>query len=553
MTDYKERNEIQNDIIEEILRQDVTIATEVGQPLRRIVIDPVSIVLEAGYRQDYRTRLSQRLENLYGNELDNFVENFGFKRRRAVRATGTLKLSRATAADQNYIIPYGARFATTDGKYFRSTHQALLQIGETYVEVGAQAEAPGSAGNVGANEITLIITGITGITQVTNETAFSAGTDDETDDEVKTRFIEEVLSNISGTRDFYIGVPMENSNVSKSTVVTPCETETEFIQFEVINTTPAATGGVLSHADVYPNSTYVENQAQDRFYTEHTDWELRDAIPETDQKDWLEAVAGGNLSIATSAGLPYVWATYEFLPSMSRGIGTVDVFVTGQDLQLAQDVFIFQNGVDKYYFTKTPVSSIVSVIDENSDVYQEDTDFQLVKDTSNYSRSPSAGDCIEWLGVDTPNNGEKFTVQYYYNNLMTDIQNEFRNRKPVCVNLLVHEGIPVALTFEMNIMLITSTTQSTYSKAAVDADIAEALQEWIAAQPYGATVQFSDIEYVVHQVAGIDNVKVTRIISVPETGFGIQVNNLNDFRIDLNQYLTYGGLDTSLKSASTWS
>ena len=553
MADYKEKNEIQNDIIAEILRQDVTIATEVGQPLRRIIIDPVSAVLESAYRQDYRTRLAQRLENLYGEELDNFIYNFGMKRRKAMRAAGLLKLSRATVSDANYIIPYNARFATSDGKYFRTTHQALLQIGETYVTAGIEAESPGSAGNVGPDEVILIITGITGITQVTNENACSGGADAETDEEVKSRFVDEVLSNICGTRDFYVGLPLENTNVSKSTVVTPCETETEFIQFEIINTSPAASGGVLSHDQVYDGSAYVENENQSDFYTEHTDWEKQDAIAETDWKDWIEIVLGGNLSFATSAGLPYVWATYDFMPGMSRGIGTVDVFITGQDLQTVADVFKFQTGVDKYYFTKRPVSSIESVIDSTVDIYQEGVDFQLGRDVSNYGRSPSGADYIEWLGVDTPANGELFTVTYIYNALPETIQNSFKDQKPVCTNVLVHEGIPVALSFEMNIMLVASLTQSTYNKQTVDANIEDKLQEWIAALPYGINIQFSDIEYIVHGVAGVDNVKVISVTATPETGFGSPVTYYNDFKIELNQYLTYGNLVTYLKSASTWS
>lgn len=555
MTDYKNQSEIQDDIISSIIRRDSTIATDVGQPLRRVIIDPIAENLEQCYIQDYRTRMSQQLDYLTGDALDYYLSNFGFFRVFATRSYGTLRLSRTTPSDNVYRIPYGVRFATMDGVYFRCTASGILNTGETYVDISAEAETPGEAGNVGANEIVLLVVGIAGITAVTNPDAFSGGTDDETDEEVRVRFRNEVLKNVAGTRDQYYSLPYEQTEVSKTTVISHCETLTEFVHFEEINSTPACTGAELSRGDVYIDSVYVEDIDRETFFTEHTDWELRDEIPETNERNYVEMITGGNLE-AEISGSPYAWITYEYIPTMSRGAGCVEVYVTGENVVEAVDVFRYETGVNDYFFTKRPVEEIISVYNLTDGSSHAAAEYELISDTSNAMRSPSAADCLRWTpGPDIPDDGEYFEVTYSYNELMERIQDVFRDRKQVTANVLTHEGIPVYLDIYVKIML--GGYLDNPPKDSVDANIEDALTSFMAYLQYGSPIQFSDLEFIIHDIAGVDNVEVLQVVATVEEPFDsiteVDATHTEDFILDLNQYPVFNSFTSSLRSAATWS
>jgi len=123
-----------------------------------------------------------------GQNLDYLVAILGIRRKRAMRATGTVVFSRSSPATSDILIPAGTRVAVSDGSIvFQTTGDVVLSAGNTQVEATIEAVEPGLAGNVTANTITKIVDPISGIESVNNPNPTEGGQDAETDEELRYR------------------------------------------------------------------------------------------------------------------------------------------------------------------------------------------------------------------------------------------------------------------------------------------------------------------------------------------------------------------------------
>ncbi len=107
-------------------------------------------------------------------------------------AEGTVTFFTDGPAATDIEIPAHTRIAAiskTSTLYFETTEDVTLQAGSTQVAAPARAVATGSAYNVAARTITYIPAPIPGIVGVTNYFAFAGGEDEETDDELRARYI----------------------------------------------------------------------------------------------------------------------------------------------------------------------------------------------------------------------------------------------------------------------------------------------------------------------------------------------------------------------------
>ncbi len=138
-----------------------------------------------------------------GSALDSWMSQFGFPRLPASPATtNDFVLSRATPAVQNYNIPLGKVFQTSQGIQFelvadssQTAYQSggggyyLFPIGATSITTTIQALVPGTSGNVPANSINQFVSQVTGIQSANNPVSLSDGTPPETDAAFRARFI----------------------------------------------------------------------------------------------------------------------------------------------------------------------------------------------------------------------------------------------------------------------------------------------------------------------------------------------------------------------------
>jgi len=132
------------------------------------------------------------IDTATGEDLDRIGSLVGCTRKGGTKATGTLRFSRTTPADRDYLIPKGTRARTPlqpDKTYlsFQITEDAILQEGQTSVDVAAESVANGNKYNVNANKVIILETKINGVTNVTNPSPFTGGTDDESDEDYRAR------------------------------------------------------------------------------------------------------------------------------------------------------------------------------------------------------------------------------------------------------------------------------------------------------------------------------------------------------------------------------
>lgn len=147
-----------------------------------------------------------------GADLDSFVNDYGFYRQGAVAAVAGVTFARFTATAQA-LVPLGAQVGTLDGtQTFAVTENAaspawsaaqngyVIPAGTASLAgVPVQAAAPGSAGNVVAGAIGLILTAIPGVDTVTNPAPATGGADAESDAALRAGFQQFVRSLASAT------------------------------------------------------------------------------------------------------------------------------------------------------------------------------------------------------------------------------------------------------------------------------------------------------------------------------------------------------------------
>ena len=78
---------------------------------------------------------------------------------------------------------------TAEGTSFVTTESVAIPAGARYCETDAEAEAAGSAGNVAAGAVAYMRMAPPAVSGVTNPSAFSGGTDGESDAELRTRVL----------------------------------------------------------------------------------------------------------------------------------------------------------------------------------------------------------------------------------------------------------------------------------------------------------------------------------------------------------------------------
>jgi len=115
------------------------------------------------------------------------------------RATGVLMFSRPTPAQSDITIPAGTICAaiSDSGKLieFQTDEAVILEAGYTSVLVEATAISAGTAGNVSIGAVSIIRTPIVGISSCSNDAAFTGGTDQESDEDLRKRALYTIWVN----------------------------------------------------------------------------------------------------------------------------------------------------------------------------------------------------------------------------------------------------------------------------------------------------------------------------------------------------------------------
>ena len=170
-----------------------TLIKELDEPgVIYAIFQAVAGELEELYKELEATLDRAFVDTAQGHDLDRIAALLGVRRKQGSRAVGVLRFYRDTPADRDYLIPKSTRARTPllpgrEYLSFETTQDAVLQAGQTYVDVPAQSVGAGAKYNVAAGSILVIETPVQGAVKVTNPSAFTGGTDPESDEELRAR------------------------------------------------------------------------------------------------------------------------------------------------------------------------------------------------------------------------------------------------------------------------------------------------------------------------------------------------------------------------------
>lgn len=162
-----------------------------GEPLRTI-IEAFAQEMDLQYWQLEQVYDSSFIETSINEDLTKLVKILGIEREAPKKATGVATFYRNTAADNDYLIPYGTLIETLpdiEGNtiQFETVEDVMLMTGAIEKDVKIQAVNGGYSGNVAANKLIIINDPPMGIEFVTNTQGTIGGKDEETDDELTLR------------------------------------------------------------------------------------------------------------------------------------------------------------------------------------------------------------------------------------------------------------------------------------------------------------------------------------------------------------------------------
>ena len=121
----------------------------------------------------------------WGRYLTNIAGEFGVDRKQATPSVGEVTIIGSAGS----YVPIRSLFSTKDGSVIFQTDSGVTLDAQGKATVKVTSTTTGSGTNVGAGTINHIPASIAGVSRVTNIAATHDGSDEETDDELRTRYL----------------------------------------------------------------------------------------------------------------------------------------------------------------------------------------------------------------------------------------------------------------------------------------------------------------------------------------------------------------------------
>jgi uncharacterized phage protein gp47/JayE len=299
----KDETTIYNEMLEDAkelfgLTQDLTIYDPIGQ---QIAINARALAnawegLEDAYYSFY-------IDGATGIQLDRVVALRGVTRQPAQEAYGNCTL---TAIDSDITIAIGdVRAQTNTGVIFVNTEAGTIT--STGTSIAFECETAGLTGIVAANTITEFVSPVAGLESVNNTTAFSGGSEIETDPELRARYklrettsgasVPALLSALLGTDGVTDAYVIENSANTSTGLLSPHSIQCLVVSDGAHNSDIADTIFNNKAAGIEPIGDITVNVTDDNGDTHPMKWDAPDPISvnvlvqitSTGDSTWLDA------------------------------------------------------------------------------------------------------------------------------------------------------------------------------------------------------------------------------------------------------------------------
>jgi uncharacterized phage protein gp47/JayE len=551
-------NEIASNIVNALYASDPEIDASIGTPIRK-VIDATAEQMSLLGTDNHLINYQYDIDSKSGGDLDDFVRNFGMERLKGQFAKGTLTFSR-TSTTTTIQVPVGTQVSsqTVPPQTAQTTIGATMSVGQASVDVPALVVVPGPDGNLLANALNALATNVDGISSVTNTNAFTGGTADETDDQLRYRFKTTVFRNLAGTDSMYRAVALQTPidptisgqyPVSQVSVLGPTTHHIEQIQF---------TGGT-AQSSTFTGAAYVYSGS---VILLDSSYNLKTYLA-----DYNVTVNNG-VNPATLTITPVSTVTipdgvyqleFDYVSTASRNdpfnsrfaqglVNTrVDLWVNGVNAQPRSQTAIYNTGITfnptvhdplqasryKTYAGTSPNSgdvftplawgpiSAITVDGSNritvgGHPYTQGTTWDLVHldDAFGYTASSPCG--IWWktgaaelvANPIAPNTA--WTLNYTQNNVPGLAAQNIANWRLLGTDVQVHAGKRMYFTLNLAVVYL-----ATYNVTSVNTAITTAVTSMINGLGFDSSLEISDLLQTIHNVPGVDNV---RFLTIAENG-----------------------------------
>lgn len=181
-------------ITQELIKQYETLTGKILYPaqVERLLVDLIAyreMLLRIGIQEAAKQNL---LAFARFPTLDYLGELLGVKRLPAQPARTTLRFTLIAPQSFDVLIPKGTQVETKDGKYiFATDSDAIIQAGQTSVDVYATCTTPGTGANgYRAGDVNNLLSILPYVDKVENITTTYGGTDEENDEKLRQRIRE---------------------------------------------------------------------------------------------------------------------------------------------------------------------------------------------------------------------------------------------------------------------------------------------------------------------------------------------------------------------------
>lgn len=576
--------EVASDIIAKLNAVDSTFSLEIGTPERKIV-DAVAEAISESQIDNYITSTQLNIDTKSGIELEEYVSIFGFGRLKGRAATGTVTFSLAVPPIQNTQIPSGTNIFVPGVRgssqlSFVTEQTAFIAAGTTSITVPAVCVIVGAIGNVPSGTVTGFTSSL-GFSSVSNPVAFSGGSDDETDDQLRTRFKKTFLRNAAGTEDFYLALVLQANGVRKGKVLGPYNWFSEMLQLN----------GTNAVASTNNNSKFTWPQGYALSIGKGSEFEkyyipANDYVVNTSANPATITPSNPELTPANT----FAFFEHQYTSKFSRndpvnGItNKVDIFMDGvQAIGVTDTIVTPANTVNLTYgagggindasrfvrsdglamptsgthriirLSSTPVVTFPSSILVGSTTFTLGTDYVGIKDNTLMAGTERAYDGILFIGATNPNAGVSTQITYSYNRLPEVLNSLAKSSKQITTDVLVHAARVRYL--QVNLVLVYDNNIATGN---VESIINTELSNFMNTMTFGEWVQFSDIVNVIHNIRGVDNVRLARTTDgVPasilsKVGPNTIASYNTDFKLDDNEVPSLHSVNIIRRSANTF-
>ncbi len=157
-----------------------------------------------------------------GQSLDLHAQSRGLQRKDGQVANGEITFSVNEPANEIIHIPIGTICSTSSDPpiFFETISEAAIGETRTYTTVEAVSRDIGSQNNVAPNTINTMVIPVTGIDSINNQYSFTDGLDIESDEDLRSRIINNYVNTITGTnKAYYIQEAEKTDGVYSATVV----------------------------------------------------------------------------------------------------------------------------------------------------------------------------------------------------------------------------------------------------------------------------------------------------------------------------------------------